>query len=51
MFNSFPINHSRISAFGIVDLDSSRAINFFDDIWSFPFREKCSSNESEMRIL
>jgi hypothetical protein len=51
MFNSLPINHSRIGAFGIVDLDSSGAINFFDDVWPFPFREKFSFKKSETRIV
>src|SRR3989337_1768764 len=42
MLNSLPIDHLRISAFGVIDLNGSRAINFLDDIWSFPFREKFS---------
>ena len=51
MFDSLTVHHSRIGAFSVVDLDSSGAINFFDDIWSFPFREKFSCKESETKIV
>jgi hypothetical protein len=45
MFNSLTINHFWIGALGIVDLDSSGAVNFFNDIWPFPFREELSYKE------
>ena len=51
VFKSLTIDHLWIGTFGIIYFDSSRAINLFYNIRSFPFGEKFSCKESEMRVV
>ena len=51
VFNSLSIDHLRVSTFGIINLDSSRTINLFDNIWSFPFGKKLSYKKSKTIVL
>ena len=51
MFKSLPINYLWFISFGVIYLDSSRTVNFFDDIRAFPFGEKFACKMSETRLV
>ena len=46
MFDSLPVYHLRVIAFGVVDFDGTGMIKFLDNVRVLPFREKLSCKKS-----